>query len=397
MKTINKPDEPKLIKTSLDLNSYSGSFLSSCFKYYYGKLKFVNSSLKQTKDVSLSDSFTSVKNHGSLFILDYPNIIYTLHEKFKKRNKVIQHFYAFVWEQLQKQSRIYIISKNVVIEDKAYDIETVFNIGKTLTGKTIDLEYFNRENICILNLDYERKMSSSTDDLLGWFICLNLFMYLIRSKKDPNKSYRGTTKKLNLITNDKQLFDKNLFGLTDDERKNHVSLAQDIVLKKLILDEHGNYELVSTPFDCLLVRQFLKEYVVADIHDTADLECNISVLLELITKPKNSVVNGYYRQNKWPEYNQNYAKSNFTRKKVPNLSYNSINSIQKREITKKHFKTCKRLKRIRNKKNNITDYYYLYVFIKYVQLYMNTTKYDNLSYGDFFGSLSKDEMREIIG
>jgi hypothetical protein len=320
-----------------------------------------------------------------------------LHEKFKKRNKVIQHFYAFILRELKKKSKLYIISKDVVIEGKAYDIETVFNIGRSLTGKTIDMKHFTRENLCIFNIDYEKKMSSSTDDLMGWFICLNLFTYLLRSDNDPNKSYKGITKKLNLITNDKQLFDKNLFGLTDDERKNHVNLARDIMLKKLIVDEHGNYKLVNDPFDCLLVRTFLKEYVVADIHDTADLECNISVLLELITKPKNSDVNGYFRQNKWPEYNENYAKANFTRKKMPNLSYISINTSQKRDITKNHFKTCRRLKKIRNKKNDIVDYYYLYVFIKYVQSYMNTTKYDNLNYGDFFGSLSKDEMREIIG
>jgi hypothetical protein len=398
---INNPKEPKIIKTTMDLKNFNGSFLSSCFKYYYGKLKIINTRLNQKKEVPITDSFLSVKNEGSLFILDYPNIIYTLHEKYKKRNKVIQHFYLFICDQLKKRSKIYIISKNVVIDDNAYDIETVFNTGRKLTGKNIDNEHFTRENICIFNIDYEKKMSSSTDDLLGWFICLNLFTYLLRSNKDPNKSYDNGAKKLNLITNDKQLFDKNLFGLTEDERRNHVVLIRDIMLKKLIIN-NNNFELVNNPYDCVLVRQFLSDHVVADINDTEDLECNISVVLELLMKPKSAKnkyqVSGYYRQNKWPEYNQNYVKTNFTRKKMPSLSYSNINSMQKKEITRGHIKTCKRLKKIRNNKNNdIIDYYYLYVFIKYVQSYMNTTKYDNLNYGDFFGSLSKDEMREIIG
>jgi hypothetical protein len=397
IESINNPKDSKIVSTTLDLNNYTNSFMSSCFKYYYGKLKLVNYKLKQTKDIGLAESFINVKNNGALFILDYPNIIYTLLEKYTKRNKVIEHFYTFIYEQLNKQSKIYIISKKVVINGQSYDIETVFNMGRKLTGKNIEAEYFTREKICIFDIDYAKKMSSSTDDLLGWFICLNLFTYLLKSNKDPNKLAGGITKKLNLVTNDKQLFDKNLFGLTDDERKNHVSLINDILLRKLILNGHNNYELVSSPYDCLLIRNFLSEYVVANIHDTRELECNISVVLELILKPKSKKINGYYRQNKWPEYNENYVKTNITKKRMPNLSYKSINSIQKRDITKKHLRTCKKLNKIRNKKNNMLEYYYLYVFIKYVQLYMNTTDYDNVKYGDFFGSLSKDEMREIIG
>ena len=45
IKSLNNPKNYKIIKTSLDLSNYSNTFISSCFKFYYGKLKLVLSSL----------------------------------------------------------------------------------------------------------------------------------------------------------------------------------------------------------------------------------------------------------------------------------------------------------------------------------------------------------------
>ena len=53
-------------------------------------------------------------------------------------------------------------------------------------------------------------------------------------------------------------------------------------------------------------------------------------------------------------------------------------------------------KKLKTKNNNLLEYYYLYDLIKYVQSYLNTTKYDGKSYANFFGNLSNEEIIEIF-
>ena len=146
-----------------------------------------------------------------------------------------------------------------------------------------------------------------------------------------------------------------------------------------------------------MVVYFLSKYVIANVNDTQNIECNISLLLEslLMKKTKTAKRYGYYRQNKWPEYNPNFTKKNFTKKRLPNLSYDNLNKKQKLIQQSSEFKNCK-LSKMRDNQNGLKEYYYLYVFIKYVQLYLNTTTYDNEEYGDFFGSYSKQQILKII-
>ena len=61
----------------------SNSFLSSCFNYYYNNIQHCKN--KSCIRNNLSVSFTKTKNHGSLIIIDYPNIIHILYEEFKER------------------------------------------------------------------------------------------------------------------------------------------------------------------------------------------------------------------------------------------------------------------------------------------------------------------------
>ena len=115
---INNPKQPITITTFANLNDYTGSFLSSCFNYYYGKVKLVNPKLQQTVDLKLSKSFLSVKDKGTLVIIDYPNVIYTLYEKYADLNKVVNHFYNFIHSQLTNhQTKFYIVSKQVIINN----------------------------------------------------------------------------------------------------------------------------------------------------------------------------------------------------------------------------------------------------------------------------------------
>jgi len=393
---INNPLHAVSIPTDTDLTYYSDSFLSSCFKYYYGKIQLVNKSLNQKVQLQISESFLSVKNTGTLIIIDYPNVMYTLHEKYKNRNAVIKHFYNFIKRHLLNKCRFFIVSKQVIIGDNNYNIENVFNIGQQLTKNKINSSYFLNESICVFNINYKKKVSSSTDDLLSWFICVNLFAYLLKSKQNPTAKQMGL-KKLTFLTNDKQLFDKNLFGLTESEKKQHINILKDLSLSKLILNG-VYYEMVKDLYNSSLVIHFLSKYVIANVNDTENIECNITVLLESLMNPthkKTAKLYGYYRQNKWPEYNPNFKKHNFTKKQMLNFSYHNLNKKQKLLTQNSQLTSCK-LNKMRNNNNGLKEYYYLYVFIKYVQLFLNTTNYDNQQYGDFFGSYSKYQIIKII-
>ena len=156
-------------------------------------------------------SFLQVSSSKSILIIDYPNIIHILFEKYKDKNQVIKHFYHFIYSELERKTNIIIITKNVTIDDNTFDIETVLNIGAQITQKQIDRSYFDKESIQIYHLSYSNphRISSSIDDLLGYFICFVLFAYLTHSGIQPSQ-------RLKMITNDKQFFDKNLFGKTQD-------------------------------------------------------------------------------------------------------------------------------------------------------------------------------------
>ena len=111
------------------------TFLSSCFKYYYGNIQLCN---KTCKGLVLCKSFLETKEKGPLVIIDFPNVIHILYEKYKDKNKVITYFYSFIYKQLLQSTKFYIIAKKVVINSIILDVKTIFNEGYILTGKLIE-------------------------------------------------------------------------------------------------------------------------------------------------------------------------------------------------------------------------------------------------------------------
>jgi hypothetical protein len=254
----------------------------------------------------------NTKKPGSLFILDYPNIIYILYEEFKEKNRVFVEFYNFIYKELRKGSKFYIIAKNVVIDNLSFNIKEIFNEGFKLTGKAIKKNYFDQEyiNIYFLNYKKKEKISSSIDDLLGYFICFNLYVYLINnginvSSNKKNSSYS----KLTIITNDKQFFNKNLFGLTKDERKYHVHLLKDLTFEKLVL-EKGKYIFIQNNIDKNLVSNFFNDYMITNASDNKDLECRINMLLQILhnSKPKKNTLPFFSYEN-LNELHKKYLKN----------------------------------------------------------------------------------------
>lgn len=347
----------------------TSTFLSSCFQYYYGNILICN---KKCKELVLSNSFLETKYKGPLVIIDYPNVIHILYEKYKDKNQVIKNFYQFICSQLHKSTKFYIIAKKVVIDDISLDIETVFNQGYKLTGLLIEKKYFDNEHINIYNLSYtlKEKISSSIDDLLGYFICFVLYAYLSNSNINPNENTNPLFNKINIITNDKQFFNKNLFGLTEDERENHVNIAKDLTIEKLMLN-HKHYFFINNKLDQKLLSSFLNEYVITFSNNTRNLECKLFTLLQIL---HNSI-----------------SKKNT----LDFFSYENLNQLQKKYLEKykhKSSKKCPTLGSLVDGQHNLIKYYYLYTFIKYVQIHTHTYTKNGKQFGEFYGSQPKDEI-----
>lgn len=339
------------------------TFLSSCFNYYYQNIQHCKN--KSCKNKNVSSSFINTKKPGSLIIIDYPNVIHILYEKFQDKNKVIMAFYNYIHNELTKGSKFYIIAKKVEIEHISFNINDVFNEGFNLTGKIIKEKYFEQECINIYSINYNKKekISSSIDDLIGYFICFILYVYLINNGINPKTHLSRSLNKLNIITNDKQFFNKNLFGFTEDERKNHINLLKDLSIEKMVL-EKGKYIFIQDTQDKQLVSHFLNEYMITNSNDIKNLECKIFLLLQVLhnSKPKKNT--------------------------LPFFSYENLNDLQKKYLKKMEFKKCNGLKKIIGPNNNLLPSYYLYTFIKYVQIHLH--------FGEFYGSSSKEDIIKLI-
>lgn len=400
---INNPKSIIKLKTNENLHSFQNTFLTSCFKFFFGKIQFKNDQLKDNVKVNLrlSKSFikTSSPSTKSIIIIDYANIMHTLHNEYKHKKLVVERFYTFVYNALQKNNLIYIVSKHVQIGDISYSVEDIFQEGERITAKKLNRRFLENESLVVYDLEYTKQISSSIDDLIGWFICVNVYSFLIQHNKDPTATVNNTNassslsfplKKLNLLTNDKQLFNKNLFGLTDQERKTHIDMIRDLSVKRLVKNKNvEHYKLQENPFEQTLVRYFLKEYVVANIHDTKDLKCNISILLKHFT--------GNFRQ----QQQQNGSKTRKNKKIRTHrvMSYKKMNELQKEILhNKTSRKVCKRFDKVINPSTHeLYVYYYLYAFIKYVQMQMYTTKHHGKEeHADFYGALSVKDIIHIF-
>uniref|UniRef100_A0A6C0HRX0 Uncharacterized protein n=1 Tax=viral metagenome TaxID=1070528 RepID=A0A6C0HRX0_9ZZZZ len=243
------------------------------------------------------------------FIIDYANIIHILYNKYKDVVVVSHKFNRF----LEKYSKniIFIVSKPVTIGDVI-----------------IDIDINPLPNVYIFHIKYKLQISSNIDDILTHFLCLVIFIGLLRLKIDPKN-------KIVLITNDKQNFCKNLFEMTEDEKKHRINLLTDVNITEISM---GKKHKVKG------IKEFLKEYITREKNKT--LKCNISQMIKALKKEK-----------------------------MVDFTYDELNGIQKK-ITNKCMTYSRR-------NGNLKKYFYLYVYIKYIQSYLND---------DFYGSMSKEKI-----
>ena len=399
-------------------NKNNQTILSSIFTYYNGPFNIINKQSNISFDTSLTKNFTNLLHSKKIYIIDYANIIHILYNQYHNINTVISLFYSFVYKHLLLNETIFIISKNVNIPNVDFDfnILSVFNIGKKLTSLIIPNKYIENEKLNIYNLMYKdknkNKISSSSDDLLGHFICFNIFVYLFKNNKKPEN-------KIIMMTNDKQYFDKNLFGTTYDEDKYHINFQNDILIQKLVVINNNDYKLVNDAFDNYLIRNFYKEYIITNQDDTKDMECIIVSLIELLlnTNRKNKLYTGKYVTS----HQKNNINKNFTRKKfikkTTNFSYNQLNKLFIKSIgvinknTKNKtpnnidciFKNMENMKSAKTTKNKSITYkngdlkktYYLYTYIKYIQSFLHKRNINNhkskILY-DFYGNIEQNDI-----
>lgn len=388
IKTMNSNELVK-ITVPFNITDVKETILTSAFVYYYGNIKIANKSNNATRMLTITDSFLQLKSGGPIFIMDYANIIHILYGKFKNLSIVFKKFYLFLYNQLRKDATIFIISKMVSMDGKQFDIVTALNEGCKLSKKKIPNSAFVNQKLNIYNLDYSKKISSSIDDVVSYFLCFVLTVYLMQSNKDSNK--------LQMITNDKQFFDKNLFGLTEQERKSKINIFRDLTVKKVIYNEiQESYSLIEDPLESLLLRRFLGEYVVTDYHNTKDLECNLSLLIEKFLSAKS--LNGYFRQNKFPEYNQNFEKKSITKFPTGAFDYANLNNLQKKNLKRSdgEKRSMCNNKKILDNKGNLKKIYYLYAFIKYTQMYLFDLKDEKKTYGNFYGGIEQADIISLF-
>jgi hypothetical protein len=409
IKPINNPMKYKIIHTNIDIHDFTNTFISSCFNYYYGKIKLTNGN-KSVK-LGYSDSFINIKHAKQIFVIDFPNVIFKLYYKYNNFDIISRKFYTFIHKYITQKSNIYIISKPVVLNNTTYTITDFFNRGFELTKLQIPQHYFINENICVYDFAFRKSMhiSSSSDDLIGLFISFIIFVYLLHNNIDPSKEMDNQhIKKLNIITNDAQYFDKNLFGKTSPEIKSHIDYFADVVCTKMHVShngpDNGYYYLLDNKIDGLLFENFLEEHYKANIKDTKYLECNLSILIELLLLQKDTSIKprGFFKHNKH-KINPNFTKRNFTKKNIPNFSYSNLDMLERKYLHQIqnthnrpyiHNRTCKIRKTTTH--DHLKNYYYLYAFIKYMQMYLHSKQEGKDIYGDFYGNYSTNSIIELF-
>ena len=331
----------------------SPDFLSSCFLYYQHCI------FRDSPDFSvsfLSKSFRKIKT-TPLIIIDYPNVIHILYEKYRSQEEVAKHFYHYLLKNQTNQTNkiIVIIAKQVTIDGQSYNIDLLLNLGRSLYNN----QFLSLNNLFIYQTDYEKHISSSIDDLLGHFICFVSLVYYSR-KMGKSISKEKVQKHIQYLTNDKQYFDKNLFGKTREEIKE----SSPIILEK-IEKPHDVYVLEKDVYNQKIVRKFLKDTMIFRSEDTKDLECNIQTLFIFISQQE---------------------KEKEKEKERKNITYKKINNLQKKGRMKTR-KRCNGNFSKLLKKDQLLPSYYLYSFIKYTQSYLKN---------DLYGSFSKEEIIQLF-
>jgi len=341
------------------------SFFSCCLHFYENYI-FKKTPLSYQKQKQSNTILNVLLQNGPIIVLDYSNIIYVLHDVYKSRLTVIRLFYSFLYTQICVNNAVIIVlSKNVIIKEDGvqYFITDVLKTGKKLTKKNIPNFYFEKHQLVIFQLDYPIKISSSVDDFLGYFFVVVIYAFLKSHNINPleqmklvSESSSSTSsfkfQKLNMITNDRQNFEKNLFGVTDMEELESISLFQ-IRTNSFFYDTS-----IDKKKDEFLLRTFLNTYITTKTEDIHHLSCFIRGIVKHFHSPsflskKTSFVLFSYR---------------FFKKKLKEI----IPTLCTRSLTKE----------------NEYYYYYLYVLIKSVQR--------QLFHNKLFGNFSKETIQSLF-
>lgn len=315
-------------------------FLTSCFIYYEQKFLKPNS-----KTQKLASSFTKLKTHPIL-IVDYPNIIHILYdmEKENPHQNLTTRFEHFF--QTHSDHIIVLLCKKVTIDNQDYSIQHILNTTSNPP---------QHKNLHIYELDYENHISSSMDDLLGHFISFVGLMYYMQTKaQHPHKTPKNH---IQYITNDKQTFDKHLFGKTNQEAH------QTLYLNKITYNPRTQiYDQVRDIMNEKIVKTFLKTQMIFRTNQTKHLECNMKQFMRFISYPPASSTSAQ--------------------------TYEEIDQIQHRYLTHTRNKTRKNCNTSRfTRKNHLIPSYYLYGMIKKTQAYLRN---------DLYGAFSREEIGEFF-
>lgn len=250
-------------------------------------------------------------NENKYFIVDYANVIHILYDKYKDPELIFKRFNHFL-EKYSKTNLIFIVSKPISINEHNLNVSNI----KLL------------KNVHVFNIEYKIIVSSNIDDLLTHFLCVVIFVGLLRLKLDPKN-------RIVFVTNDKQNFQKSLFELTEDERKKKISV-NDVTITEITVK--GKRKI-----SC--VKKFLNEYMTREKNVT--LKCSVTQMVKAIRKN--------------------------------DFNYQYLNAIQKK-LTNKCMKHSR-------KNGNLKKYFYLYVYMKYIQYYLRN---------DLFGSMKNEEIISLF-
>ena len=342
--------EKRQVKTNIkysDITKMKPDFLTSCFIYYEQKILKPKHKIEPTK---LAPSFTKLKTNPIL-IVDYPNIIHILYDLEKENHKQnpkenlktrLEHFF-----QTHSDHIIVLLCKKITIDNQDYSIQQLFNTSSNPP---------QHKNLHIYELDYENHISSSMDDLLGHFISFVGLMYYMQHQQTKNQN-KNPKKHIQYITNDKQTFDKHLFGKTNQEAH------QTLYLNKISYNPRTQiYDQVRDRINEKIVKTFLKTLMIFKTNQTKHLECNMKQFMRFISYPPSSSTSAQ--------------------------TYEEIDQIQHRYLTHTRNKTRKNCNTSRfTRKNHLIPSYYLYGMIKKTQTYLR---------GDLYGAFSREEIADFF-
>jgi hypothetical protein len=108
-----------------------------------------------------------------------------------------------------------------------------------------------------------------------------LFVFLSRNEVNPIKRDFNGIQKLNMITNDMQQFNKNLFGLTIEEEQYREKIN--------MLEMNSNYKMIKNVKEKKILDILINEYMTTKVDDTYHLTCLIIGLVNTLLYEKKKI------------------------------------------------------------------------------------------------------------